>query len=173
MPEIDIGKERKALLEIPEEIEINGKKFRIDPLSQYKLELVGDLLSDVLPMIATLGDWEDKDLIKIPGMIKDGNNAVAKVFEILTIPNGDWEKKVDPDFSEEHLDLIKRNLNSENIIELIKIVRKSLQFEELLKNVFHQLSLWKTSAGEKLSPGSSNAPVGGSTILPAESALEV
>jgi hypothetical protein len=164
--------ERKALAEIPTVVNIGGRDFNIEPLSLYKLELVSDLMKDILPVIDGIKQFDDE---KLGAIIRGGTQSVAKAFVILTMSNGTWDSpEAEPDYSDSNLTKIKRNLNTGNIARIIEIVRTSVQYEELLKNVYAQvMQIWKSSPGENSTLKSSNSPVGDSATSIKESQLEV
>ena len=165
--------ELKALLETPDEVDIGGRKFKIEPLSLYKTELVSDMVPDLIPLINSIRKFNPTES-EIPKIFRSCSEQIAKGFVILTTSNGTWESDlIEPDLSPTNIGRVKRQLNSKNIVQILIIIRKSLDFKELLKNVLAQVALMQSSLGETSSPGPSSSPAGSSVTSPTESAFEV
>jgi hypothetical protein len=154
---------RRALTEMPDEIEIGGKQYKIPPVTIAKLELLADQV-DRLESLRNAKTHEKN----VTGLLKSAMNDTVRAFVILTMPNG--EELAEP--TEDEIKKAKAVILVTDVPKISQALFLSLRFEGLLKNAEAPRET-ENSPGAVSSPGSSSSPAGSLDTSLTESALEV
>jgi hypothetical protein len=153
---------RRALTELPDEIEIGGVKHKIPPLTITKLELLADQ-TDRLEEAKNLTGKDIKEIDKLRAVLGEA----VRTFIIIIKPNN--EDIAEP--TEDEIKKAKNQITLTDIPTILRALHASMNFEGMLKNVPPPREA--SSPGAHLSPGSSSSLDGSSAISLTESALEV
>ena len=150
-----LDEELKMMADLPDEITIGGKSFKIPPLTLGKIARLTDAITEIMPLLTGINEAEKKSPEELAGMLKDAINEVAAAFCVVTAPNDGQPIEI----NQSDRDFAKWNLQITQIPEIIRIVQKGLAFGELLKNVPSPRKS-ATSPGESSTAGSSASPNG-------------